>query len=339
MEIKLVCDIRENFKENIINDDINFSDHPPKENILEIKSMVEKCGYSCAIFGGIPELIAANDKHIQVDDSIFLNLTDGLEMECGRVQAPILLETLGACYSGANPFQAALIDNKYYTKLAVKNMGISVPDSLLLHKNDSLDDFILKKIHFPVIIKPNAKGSSVGITQESVCFDDSCLLERVSKMQKDFDEILIEDFIPGYEITNFIIGNDGNYTINIPVLEEFHGNIIHTKEVMAIEDKAYRTRTFHLCNSILGDSITQNIQDISHQIKTNLKVNDILRIDYRVKESGQIYFLEANTVPRICSKNEAGFICKSLNKPYHYFISCLLDSVLKRYNKETAPFC
>lgn len=331
MKVKLICDIRENFQKNMIDDTMNFNDHPPLDNILEIQSMVEKCGYPCSVFGGIPELIDANSQNLRFNNCIFLNLTDGLDMNCGRVQAPILLETLGVCYSGANPFQAALIDNKYYTKLAVKDMDILVPDSLLIHPNDIVSEKQIAKIGFPIIIKPNTKGSSIGITQKSVCYDFDSTLNLILEMQKQFDEILIEQFIPGYEITNFIIGNKEKYYINVPVLEEFHGNIIHNNEVMAIEDKAYRTRTFHLCDNILGKDTTERIKKTSQQIKESLKVNDILRIDYRVTESKDIYFLEANTVPRICSKNEAGFICRSSSKPYDFFISCLLKSVIARY--------
>ena len=101
---------------------------------------------------------------------------------------------------------------------------------------------------------------------------------------------------------------------------------------MAIHDKAYRTRTFHLCDQILGQETTEKIAYTSKLIKNNLGVNDILRIDYRVTSEGTIYFLEANTVPRICSKNEAGFICKSKNKPYSYIINCLLQTILQRCN-------
>lgn len=330
MQIKIICDIRENFNENLINNDINFSDHPPKDNIYEIKELIEECGFTCSIFGGIPELIKAVENKISVEDIIFLNLTDGLDMKCGRVQAPILLEILNADYSGADPFQAALIDNKYYTKLAVKNTGILVPDSILVHTNDEITSENIQHLVFPLLIKPNAKGSSIGITQENICYDFKTLKQYLAKMKKEFDELLVEQFIPGYEVTNFIIGNGGDYAINEPVLEEFHGNMIHIKEVMAVEDKAYRTRTFHLCNQILGEDTTKNIKRISSRIKEELQVNDILRIDYRVTEQGDIYFLEANTVPRICSKNEAGFICKSYHKPYRYFISCLMDTVIKR---------
>lgn len=331
MEIKLICDIRENFEKHMIDDKMNFSDHPPKENIIEIQSMIRECGYECSIFGGIPELIEANKHQQKVDDYIFLNLTDGLAMKSGRIQAPVLLELLGAFYSGADPFQAALINNKYYTELAVKKLNILVPNSILLHFNSTLNKDRIRKIGFPIIIKPNSEGSSIGITQKNICYDIDTAYELILKMQKDFDEILIEKFISGYEVTNFIIGNQGNYLINIPVLEEFHGNILHTKEVMAIEDKAYRTRTFHLCDNIIGEKVTEQIKRTSQLIKESLKVNDILRIDYRVTESGDIYFLEANTVPRICSKNEAGFICKSLSKPYSFFISCLLKTVIDRY--------
>lgn len=332
MEFKIICDLRENLQENLFDGSMNFSDHPPKDNIDEIQKMIRECGYKCSLFGGIPELIQAVNSNKKFQNCIFLNLTDGLDMECGRVQSPILLDLLSVNYSGANPFQAALIDNKYYTKLAVKEMGVLVPDSVYIHRKDIIPIQILKNLKLPVIVKPNAKGSSIGITQKNVCFNIEDTLVLAEKLQQEFESILIEKFIGGYEVTNFIIGNGNNYPINTPVLEEFHGNLLHNKEVMAIEDKAYRTRTFHLCNQILGESTTEKIAQTSKLIKNSLGVNDILRIDYRVTEKGEIYFLEANTVPRICSRNEAGFICKKNNKPYSYIIKCLLEAILKRCN-------
>lgn len=330
MEFKLICDIREHLAKNMISPRVNFSDHPPKENIEELKSTIEQCGYNCSIFGGIHELIAANNEHVVFDDCIFLNFTDGLDIDGGRIQAPILLETLGVKYSGASPFQAALIDNKYYAELAVQKMNIRVPPSLLVYSDMEIEINKLNSLSLPVIVKPNKKGSSVGITQNNVCFDMPHTYQLISRLLKEFNEVLVEEFIPGYEVTNFIIGNNGNYLVNIPILEEFHGNIIHTKEVMAIEDKAFRTRTFHLCDNILGKAVTDQLKNTSRIIKETLRVNDILRIDYRVTANGEIFFIEANTVPRISSGNEAGFVAQSLKKPYKYFINCLLQTVLKR---------
>lgn len=334
MDVKLICDIRENFEPNMIDKSMSFSDHPPIDNIEEIQKIITQCGYQCEIFGGIPELIQVINDETLFENSIFLNLTDGLDMDCGRVQAPILLDILNVFYSGANPFQAALIDNKYYSKLAVKNIGISIPESILLHKNEYLQKNCLEKLNFPLLVKPNSKGSSMGISQRSICHNKEELQKILLENQRIFDDILIEQFIPGYEVTNFIIGNNPHYLINEPVLEEFHGNFIHNNEVMAIEDKAYRTRTFHACYEILGNKVTKKIKQTTQKIKENFGVNDILRIDYRITISGEIYFLEANTVPRICSKNEAGFICKFYDKPYSFFLGCLLDTLLERYKKE-----
>ena len=295
-----------------------------------IQNYVIQSGYKCSIFGGIPELIAAVNEHKTFNDCIFLNLTDGLDTNCGRVQAPILLEILGVKYSGAEPFQSALVNNKYFSELAVKEKNVLTPSSLLVSNKDYYDINLLKKLSYPIIIKPNTKGSSIGITQKSICYDYKYANILLENLLVTYEEVLLETFIPGYEVTNFIIGNKGIYPINCPVLEEFHGNMIHQNEVMSIEDKALRTRTFHLCDNILGKNITEKIKQTSIIIKETLNVNDILRIDYRITENGDIYFIEANTVPRICSKNEAGFICKSNNKPPHYIIKSLLQSVISR---------
>lgn len=335
MEVKVICDLREQFKQNMLDKNTNFTDHPPQENINEIVDSIKKNGFSCSVFGGIPELIEANEKKITFPNSIFLNLTDGLDLECGRVQAPILLDMLGVCYSGAGPFQSALIDNKYYTKLAVRNQKILVPSSVLIHRGDSLTSDIFKKVSCPVIVKPNDKGSSIGITQKNVCFEEEATYQLVKELLEEYENVLIESFIPGFEVTNFIVGNEDKYFINVPIVEKFHGNFLHTTEVMGIEDKAYRTRSFYLASEILGLEKSKQIADTTQKIKESLKVNDILRIDYRVTENGDIYFLEANTVPRISSKNEAGFTCKVLDRPYHYFIGSLIESVLNRHLKES----
>ena len=94
MEFKIICDLRENLQENLFDGSMNFSDHPPKDNIDEIQEMIKECGYECSLFGGIPELIHAVNSNMKFDNCVFLNLTDGLDMECGRVQSPVLLDML-----------------------------------------------------------------------------------------------------------------------------------------------------------------------------------------------------------------------------------------------------
>ena len=68
MEFKIICDLRENLQENLFDGSMNFSDHPPKDNIDEIQEMIKECGYECSLFGGIPELIHAVNSNMKFDN-------------------------------------------------------------------------------------------------------------------------------------------------------------------------------------------------------------------------------------------------------------------------------
>lgn len=179
MEYKLICDYQENFES--VSRDGHINDHQDQETFERILTAIRNTGYDCEIFEGVPALLSAlNNKH-SFSNTIFLNLSDGMSQQYSRTQIPILCELLNVPYSGGNAFAVALTSNKYYTKLAVEKLGVKTPKSILATKKNYPDPLTLKTIQYPVIVKPNAEGSSVGITDKSICTTDaelSTLLDR-----------------------------------------------------------------------------------------------------------------------------------------------------------------
>lgn len=328
MQYKLICDYRENF-ESVTNEGY-MNDHQDKETFLNILHAIRKSGYECEIMEGVPSLLQALDTNTHFDDTIFLNLSDGMSQKYSRTQIPVLCELLQVPYSGGNVFAVALTSNKHYTKLAVEKLGIHIPQGILITKQNQPDELTLKTLRYPLIVKPNAEGSSVGITPNSICKTQTELQTQIDHMLPVYSEVLAETFIPGYDVTDFIIGNKGNYYLNEPLIALKKGEVIHGMDVMSYKDYIKRDNWYASPEKYLSKICIDKIQNMSKDIVEHLETYDIARIDYRVTANEDIYFLEVNTVPAVHSKSQAGAICQQLGISFVTFVSYWIQATTQR---------
>ncbi|MDE6389387.1 MAG: hypothetical protein K2L82_16525 [Lachnospiraceae bacterium] len=328
--IKIICDFREDFV-NVNNSSIHFNDHPSRKSVEEICDILVNNGYQCEIFGGVNQLVDAYVQKKNLSNYLFINMSDGLTQPYSRIQVPMLCEMLNVSYSGSPVFSVALMNNKYYSKLAVKELNINTPQGILI--NNPIKGYpLLNNIHlpkFPLIVKPNTEGSSLGITEASVCYTKEQLINSMNSL-KHFKEILVEEYIPGYELTNLIIGNPNDYRFNEIILTSVRDKIFLTKEVLGIQEKSLKLRKqFHASDFINADVYDQ-IKITSTKIFEHFGAQDIARIDYRVTDDNQIYFLEINSVPRISSTSECSIICKYHQIPFEKILLEYIDVINTR---------
>ena len=123
MKYKIICDYQENFKSVSQNGHIN--DHQDKETFENIQSALKQKGYDCEIFEGVPALLEAINRKVLYPDTIFLNLSDGMEQHYSRVQIPILCELLNVPQSGGNAFtvNAAPYAVGFYHKIGFEDVA------------------------------------------------------------------------------------------------------------------------------------------------------------------------------------------------------------------------
>lgn len=331
-KIKLICDCRESFPTN--SSVGHHNDHQSQDNIKMIQETIITLGYDCEIYGGVNELINQYNKTDKIDkNAYYLNLSDGLTQEYSRVQIPIMCDLLHLKYSGGNAFAVALATNKYYAKLAAKKIGIPVPKSILITPEYNTEELRFNDITYPVIIKPNTKGSSVGITNKSVCFSYSEMIEHLNTMIPNFEEILIEEYIPGYDVTCFIIGNKGCILLNEPVVAVHENIVFNEREVMSIDDYAQKTNTYIPSINIIKEETIETVKQFTEQIFVNFQTYDFSRLDYRVTVDGNIYFLEINTIPGIRPNNQIGAICKQKSITFKEFINLMVQAFIDRIDK------
>lgn len=328
MKYYVVCDCRDNFP-NYLNGKKIYNDHFSKASIDEIVSTIKELNHDCKYFGGVKDLIKAVDLNIIYSDCIFLNFNDGLTQLHKRGQTPILLEMLSVPYSGSDPFTSLLVSDKYLTKELIKNIcsEIKIPESMLVFL-DANTDFNDLNIKYPVIVKPNNEGSSIGIDKNSICYNFNDLKNKIMKLKKTFNNILIEEYIEGFEFTVFIVGNKNSY-INQPLAIGLNGKYYFEHDVCDADIKCNHKRQYVAPEALLSSQNVNKLKLIAKQIFDMLHIRDYARLDFRYNNN-EFYFIEANTVPAISSTSDVGEVCKLLHISFKEFVNILLQTVNDR---------
>lgn len=330
MKFLLICDFREELKNYAALTETNlYNDHPSTKNIYEIIDSIKSLGYECEYFGGIPELIHAIENKQQFNDCIFLNFTDGMDEKYSRVQAPALLDILNVPYSGSGVFASVLMNNKHFCKQALVNSSIAMPKSCIVNSILKLNENYIKNWAFPLFVKPNCEGSSLGIDSQSVCHTMKEVKNICHKLVSEFGEAIIEEYAPGIDVTNYLIGNKDTYIVNEVICAELFDTSPYA--VYGIAEKQKKLRKLFLNDEYLPHNIVDAIKKESIQIAKIIGANDICRIDYRVNLStNEIQFIEINSAPRFSSTSEIGFIAAKYELPFSAMVGYYIETVLNR---------
>lgn len=321
----IIADTREQF-ENESNSTLRpYNDHPSAESICYLADCLHENGFNVEIFGGVEKLIEACYQKRQFQKTLFLNFSDGLVQKNRKAQSAILLEYLNVPYTGSDALSMLMAGNKIYAKKMVSPF-ITVPNDMLVFQNDT----IALPPKFPIVIKPNREGSSLGISQENICTNSIELRERLPILLSKYQEIIIEEYIPGYEITCFIIGNKDNYYLVEPIICEYNGVRYFDDFVFGLEEKANHLRKESLARNILDTAQIEQICQAAKFAFEALNMRDFARVDFRLQKDGQLFFIEINGNPVISKTSEIGIISSELNIPYGKIVSNIIRVALKR---------
>ena len=332
MEIKVISEFKENFPPCMPNG-ILHNDHPDKANVMAFIDAVNSLGYQCSYFGGVDRLIQLYQEHLPTDhENIYINLGAGLSQPYMHLQAPILCDLLGLNYSDSTPFTVALMRNKHFSKDAVKSLKYKVPDGILIDRYTNKQKVISKIRQYPVIVKPNSEGSSVGITDDSVVFSENDLLAKVCELSGQFEEILVEQYIAGADLTVLIFGNPTNYEMVEALVYQTGGSLNQSRAIRSLSNKASHGSNRFLMEYYYPDKIVQLVKNESIHIFEHFGARDSARIDYRITDKGDIYFLEINADPSISPVADAGAIGRYRNIGFGGVVSAYIQAVLKRYS-------
>jgi D-alanine-D-alanine ligase len=183
---------------------------------------------------------------------------------------------------------AALTFNKFTCNTYLKGFGVAVSDSVLLRKGRDFDpDDIRTKIGIPCFVKPNAGGSSFGITKVK---SPEKLEPAIEKAFKESNEAIVEKLMKGTEITCGIY-KTATKEVVMPLTE-----VISKNEFFDFEAKYNAEKAIEITPARVSKEFTEKVQKITSLIYDILNCKGIVRIDYIITEE-KIFLLEVNTTP------------------------------------------
>ncbi len=216
-------------------------------------------------------------------DCVFIALHGG-QGEDGTIQA--LLDMAGVRYTGSGHLASALAMDKHLSKVLLRAAGVATANWLMAPPpgEGELDpDEVGRQLDWPVVVKPSKQGSTVGL---SIVRAANELAPAVREAFRFDDEVMVERFVPGQELTVGILGDQVLPTIEIKPV----------KELYDYECK-YTPGMAHEFVADLTPDIQSKLADQARRSFTALKLRGYARIDFRLDPHGQPWCLEANTLP------------------------------------------
>ncbi len=215
-------------------------------------------------------------------DVIFIALHGGIG-EDGTIQA--ILDLTGIPYTGSGHIGSALAMDKEVSKHLFRAAGVPTPEWIMAPAGA---EEVEAALGFPVIVKASKQGSTVGLTMVK---DPSDLEDAIELGFQYDDEVIIERFVPGRELTVGILGEEA-----LPP-----GEIIPEHEIFDYECKYQPGMAEEIFPADLTDDESGAVRDLGLKAHRALKLGVYSRVDFRMDAEGGLWCLEANTNPGMTS--------------------------------------
>lgn len=237
--------------------------------------------------------IDKNDFSLQIKgqkvtfDVIFIGI-HGTPGEDGKLQG--YFDMLELPYTSCNMATSSLTFNKRYTTAVAAAYGIPVANSVLLIKSNFQNpDELAEILRFPVFVKPNNGGSSIGMSRVNQFSDE--LGVAIEKAFKEDNQVLVEEMITGREFTIGVFKSKGKI-IPLPITE-----VISKKDFFDFEAK-YEGASTEITPAEILPEWKEQIENTASKIYEVFNCNGVVRIDFIYNDSeNKPYMLEINTVP------------------------------------------
>ena len=259
--------------------------------------------------------LTINERKITFD-AVLIGI-HGTPGEDGKLQG--YFDLLKIPYTSCDAATSALTFNKRYTVAVAAFGGIHVARSVLLVKDKfEAADEIVNTLQFPVFVKPNNGGSSIGMSRVNNPSEE--LGTAIEKAFKEDDQVLVEEFISGREFTIGVFRSAGKI-ITLPITE-----IISKKEFFDYEAKYTAGMSDEVTPANVDEAIAEKVRHAARKIYGILNCRGIVRIDFIYSESkGEPFMLEVNTVP---GQSEASIVpqqVKAMGWNLRDFYSALIE--------------
>ena len=249
-------------------------------------------------------------------DIVFLAL-HGMNGEDGRVQASF--DLMGIRYTGSDYLGSAIAMNKTMAKEIFKINNVPVVKSFSIKRNDIKKSIYEYDLEYPVVVKTNCGGSSIGVY---IVHNDNEYNSALNAAFAMDNQVLVESYIKGREFSVAVI----DYK-TLPIIE-----IIPKEGFYDYENKYKQGATIDKCPAEIPEDVAIKIQKAAYKAAKALELSVYCRIDILTDKDFNCYCLEANTLPGMTPTSLVPQEAKAMGMEFPELCQYLVDISLKKYN-------
>ena len=303
------------------------------EEIGAVENAVRTLGHQCFVMAIHDEILTVMHWLQEIRPDVVFNLCESVYGNtCWEMNIPALLDLFRIPYTGSSPLTLGLCQDKGKVKDILQSQGILTPRYKIFDRGVGP----VKGNIFPIIVKPLHEDGSLGISKESVVFDNEALSRQIQYViEKYHQPALVEEFIDGRELNAGLLESDGKVGV-LPISEidysEFPEGVpkICGYEAKWMADSIEYQKSKPICPAPLEWVMKKRVEYIAVKAFKLFGCRDYARVDIRIDRNGKIYVLEVNPNPDISPESGMTRAIKVQGMTYEDFIGALLERSLQR---------
>jgi D-alanine-D-alanine ligase len=305
-----------------------FEEYDSPETVEALAAAISSYGHTVLRLGGGRDLIK---NVLENRPDLVFNIAEGLGNYRSReAQVPSILEMLDIPYSGSDPLTLAVCLEKPLTKQLVAAAGVATPRWCVINDLCDLESFDWASFPFPAFTKPAHEGSSKGIRNASRVNDAVELKSILKKHMGIYSQpMMVEEFIPGEEVTVGLMGNNpARITGIMHVIPKLKSrDFVYSLEVK----RDWQNQVRYECPARLAPSVIEKIEHACLTAYKTLGIRDLARMDFRISADGTPYFIEVNPLPGLNPvSGDYVIMGKAMGWTYGALIGAILKSAIER---------
>lgn len=308
------------------------------EEISAVENAVRSLGHQSVTLAVQDEIFPIIHWLREYQPDVVFNLCESVYgNSCWEMNIPALLDLFRIPYTGSSPLTLGLCQDKGKVKDILQSQEILTPRYRIFERAAGP----LKGNLFPIIVKPLHEDGSLGISRESVVFDDETLGKQIQYVIEQYQQpALVEEFVDGRELNVGLMETDGKVEI-LPISEidysEFPEGVpkICGYEAKWVTESSEYQKSKPVCPALLEWITKKRIEHIAVRVFKLFECRDYARVDIRVDRDGKIYVLEVNPNPDISPQSGMARALKVQGTTYTEFVGNLIERALLRKNAET----
>ncbi|TMQ04113.1 MAG: ATP-grasp domain-containing protein, partial [Deltaproteobacteria bacterium] len=296
----------------------------PPETIIAIANALARQGHIVVHLEATPDLPRVL---AEADVDLIFNIAEGVEGRNREAQVPALCELLGIPYTGSDSATLAIALDKALGKKVLLQHDILTPKFQVM---ESARERLSPDMRFPLIVKPNAEGSSKGIGSTSVVDTEDELRAAVKVCVERYRQpALVEEYIAGREFTVGLLG-DKRPRVLPPMEIKFKKDTKRPVYDFAVKQE-WEEHVYYECPARLTEAEQKAMEKIARATFWALDCRDVARVDMRMDPDGRIYVLEVNPLPGLTpGYSDLVLIAQAAGMEYDQLIAEIMVGGLRR---------